>query len=210
MNYSHQGWRVLTLLLALTMSVLACTANDTLFIRLTATPQPTIVPTALSIDTKFKLNDRVTIVGTSDSATVNLANNAGPFRAGQGTGACFANTSVPILDISKNIVDPNDEVIYYQVQCPGSRPGWIPQYILSRFTRQNTAVIKTADGQGAALYTSPDVNSLSPDLKCAEGASVRISTLRLSVNTADKNVYAQVTCDGNSGFVLEETLAPAS
>lgn len=76
-------------ILMLIMAALACTANDTLFIRLTDTPPPTLTPTPLPIITKFRVGDSGVIVGLSEFATVSLPANAGPLVPGIGGATCF-------------------------------------------------------------------------------------------------------------------------
>lgn len=196
-----------TVLLMLIMAALACTANDTLFIRLTDTPPPTLTPTPLPIVTKFKVGDKGVIVGLSEFAAVSLPAVAGPLVPGIGGATCFPNTRVTVLDVSRNINDPNDETIYYQVQCSGK--GWIAEHQLSRFNRGDKAMVKTADSSDAKLYRQPDTNSAALDQPCPNGAEVNVTGVTANpLNPRDRNIYLQVRCGTLSGWLLEEQLAP--
>jgi hypothetical protein len=186
------------------MAALACTANDTLFIRLTDTPPPTITPTPLAITTKFKVGDSGVVVGLSEFAAVSLPASAGPLVPGIGGATCFPNTRVTVLDVSRNISDPNDETIYYLVQCSGK--GWIAEHLFSRFNRGDRAIVKTEDGSSVKLYRQSDVNSAQLDAPCPNGTEVKV--IGLTFNPRDRNIYIQVRCGALSGWLLEEQLAP--
>ncbi len=194
-------------LLMLIMAALACTANDTLFIRLTDTPPPTLTPTPLPIITKFRVGDSGVIVGLSEFATVSLPANAGPLVPGIGGATCFPNTRVTVLDVSRNINDPNDEMIYYLVQCSGR--GWVAEYQFSRFNRGDKAVVKTADGGDVKLYRQPNVNAATLDQPCPNGTEVSVTGVTANPSDPrDRNIYLQVRCGTLSGWLLEEHLAP--
>lgn len=196
-------------LLMLSMAALACTANDTLFIRLTDTPQPTSTPTPLPITTKFKVGDSGVVVGLSEFAAVSLPSSAGPLVPGIGGATCFPNTRVTVLDVSRNVSDPNDETIYYLVQCSGR--GWIAEHQFSRFNRGDKAIVKTEDGSGAKLYRQSDVTSAQLDEPCPDGTEVSVTGLTANpFNPRDTNIYVQVRCGNLSGWLLEEQLAPLS
>lgn len=193
--------------LMLVLASLACTANDTLFITLTETPLPTITPTPLPLTTKFKVGDSGVVVGLSEFAAVSLPANAGPLVPGIGGGTCFPNTRVTVIEVSRNINDPNDETIYYLVQCSGR--GWIAEYQFSRFTRGDSALIKTADGSGATLYRQPDATTPPLDETCPDGEQVNVTGLTANPsNPRDTNIYVQVRCGALSGWLLEDMLAP--
>jgi hypothetical protein len=195
--------------LMLSIAALACTANDTLFIRLTDTPPPTITPTPLPITTKFKVGDSGVVVGLSEFAAVSLPASAGPLVPGIGGATCFPNTRVTVLDVSRNINDPNDETIYYLVQCSGR--GWIAEYQFSRFNRGDKAIVKTEDGSDVKLYRQSDVNSAQLDAPCPNGTEVNVIGLTANpFNPRDRNIYVQVRCGALSGWLLEEQLAPPS
>ncbi|PJF36643.1 MAG: hypothetical protein CUN49_04410 [Candidatus Thermofonsia Clade 1 bacterium] len=194
-------------LLMFFMASLACTANDTLFIRLTDTPVPTATPTPLPITTKFKVGESGVVVGLSEFAAVSLPASAGPLVPGIGGATCFPNTRVTVLDVSRNINDPNDETIYYLVQCSGR--GWIAEYQFSRFNRGDKAIVQTADGSDARLYRQSDVTSAPLDQACPNGTEVSVTGLTANpFNPNDRNIYVQVRCGTVSGWLLEEQLAP--
>ncbi len=194
-------------LLMLAMMALACTANDTLFIRLTDTPLPTITPTPLAITTKFKIGDSGVVVGVSEFAAVSLPASAGPLVPGIGGATCFPNTRVTVLDVSRNINDPADETIYYLVQCSGR--GWIAEHQFSRFNRGDRAVISTADGSAVKLHRQPDITSAQLDQPCPNAAEVSVTGLTANpFNPRDTNIYVQVRCGTINGWLLEEQLAP--
>lgn len=194
-------------LLMLIMAALACTANDTLFIRLTDTPPPTITPTPLPITTKFRVGDSGVIVGLSEFAAVSLPALPGPLVPGIGGATCFPNTRVTVLDVSRNINDPTDETIYYLVQCSGR--GWIAEYQFSRFNRGDRAVVKPEEGGDVKLYRQADVNSAQLDQPCPNGTEVSVTGVTANpFNPRDRNIYLQVRCGTLSGWLLEEQLAP--
>jgi len=201
-----------TAFLSLAMAAIACTANDTLFIQLTATPSPTITPTPFQGETKFKRGEFGVIVGVSDFSAVVLPPIPQPAPPDvSGVSTCFPTARVEILDISRNTSNPDDPMIYYQVACAGV-PGWIAEYQLSRFVKFENAVIRTKDGQGAKVYKQPDVNSGEAGV-CPEGTSVSImsQTLTTARNPQnDLNIYVQVSCGAAFGYVLEPDLAKAT
>ncbi|MCC7206230.1 MAG: hypothetical protein IT323_02925 [Anaerolineae bacterium] len=199
-----------TVALSLLLAILACTANDTLFIRLTATPEPTITPTPLSLETRFKVGDTAIMVGVSNFAGINMPPLPGPFRPGvSGNVTCFPNSKVPIIDISRNTADPNDETIYYLVECP--MRGWAADFNLSRFAQYESAVVKSADGSGAKMWRNTDASSDPLPEVCPDGETISIQTLMNNPNNPrDPNIYIQTSCAGQTGFLLESDLAPAS
>lgn len=198
-----------TVLLSLAMAAIACTANDTLFIQLTATPSPTITPTPFQGDTKFKRGEFGVIVGISDFAAVVLPPIPQPAPPDvSGVATCFPTSRVEILDVSRNTSNPDDPTIYYQVACAGV-PGWIAEYQLSRFTKFENAVVKTKDGQGAKVYRQPDITSGEVGV-CPDGTSVSVmsQTLTTARNAqSDLNLYVQVSCGAAFGYLLEPDLA---
>jgi hypothetical protein len=200
-----------TVLASLILAALACTSNDTLFIRLTETPVPTVTPTPLASDTRFKINDNVTIVGSAFQ--IMMATRPGPVESAVASLAtCFADTQVQILDVSKNAEDSNDPGLYYSVQC-GASSGWVPEYWLTPLEASGSAVVKSKDGKGATLYTNPDVASEPASAACPDGTTVAIGGLTLNPDATeanpDTNIYVQVTCDGATGYALESALARA-
>lgn len=201
---------VQTAALSLVMAILACTANDSLFIHLTATPAATITPTPLTLETRFKVGDTAVVVGVSAFAGVNLPPLPGPFRPGvSGNVTCFPNSKVPIRDISRNTANPDDPTIYYQVECP--MRGWAADFNLSRFAQYDTAVVKSADGNGARMWRNTDATSEPLPETCPDGESVTIQLLMNNPSKpGDPNIYIQTTCAGQSGYLLESDLAPAT
>lgn len=198
----------LAALVSLALAALACTANDTLFIRLTETPTPTITPTPLPDDTRFRPGDTAVVVGVSAFAGINLPAIPGPFRPGIPDAAtCFPGARVPILDVARNLDDPNDETIYYQVQCSGT--GWAAESNLSRFAQYDAAVIESPDGQGAPMYRGPDVNGAQFPARCPDGSAVMVLLQMVNpMRPTDPNIYVQVTCEGQTGYVIEDMLEP--
>jgi hypothetical protein len=212
MKPTRRSTVLLTALFSLIMAMLACTSNDTLFIKFTPTPVPSITPTPLTSETRFKIKDKVFIV----SATFQIMMATEPEIPSSQVAAlatCFPNTQVQILDISKNRKDPNDSSLYYSVQC-GASSGWVPEFWLTFLDPAGTAIVKSKDGSGAKLYTNPDVNSkLASETACANGTTVQISGMTLnpdaSESNPDQNIYVQVTCGKDSGYALESALVPA-
>src|SRR3954454_17124075 len=103
-------------ILSLVLAALACTSNDTLFIHLTATPKPTIQPTALSSKTRYKKGDELYAVEAQ--RVINLSGQpTGKVGVEGGMLTCFRNTQVTVVDTSKSVTDPKDSVIYYLIDC---------------------------------------------------------------------------------------------
>jgi hypothetical protein len=192
------------------MAILACTANDTLFIRLTETPAPTITPTPLSLETRFSVGDTAVVVGVSNFAGVNLPPLPGPFRPGvPGNVTCFPNSKVPILDISLNTANPDDPTVYYLVECPTR--GWAADFNLARFSQFDTAVVQSSDGNGARMWRNTDASNEPLPETCPDGESVTIQLLMNNPSKpGDPNIYVQTTCAGQSGYLLESDLVPAT
>jgi hypothetical protein len=192
--------------------MLACTSNDTLIIHLTPTPVPTIMPTALAAETRFKIKDKAYVV--SSTIQVLLTKEPGPLESQPGaTTICFPNTQVEISDVSKNRTDPKDLTIYYKVSCAAS-DGWVPEYWMTSLDPTGSAVVKSKDGKGAKVYsdanTKADLASPNP---CADGTTVAISRITLNpdapADAPDRNIYVQITCGSTTGYVLDTELVPA-
>ncbi|MEP7285564.1 MAG: hypothetical protein ABI947_07330 [Chloroflexota bacterium] len=202
--------------MCLLFAMLACTSNDTLFIHLTATPVPTPVPTPLSIETRFKKGQLVYAVSNRRVIQLNDAPGQKNFSTTGVLTSCFRNTQVTVLDVGKNSDDPEDPIIYYQVDCGSSGQGWLPEYGLTQFLPTGgTAVIKSPDGKGAPMYKNPSVKSPPVgDQPCADGATVKISDITrnidLSSKIEDTTLFAKVNCSGVTGFLMESFLAPAN
>ena len=196
----------------LILAVLACTSSDTLFIRLTETPIPTLTPTPLAIQTRFSVKEKVTIVGATFQIT--MYRRPGPPSFSEAASApCFPNTQVDILDVSRSTEDAKDPVIYYNVQC-ASATGWVPEYWLTPLNPSGSAVVKSANGKGALLYSNPDTTSEpASTAPCADGTTLSISSLTMNANASaaapDNHIYVQVTCGDVTGYALESDLVPA-
>jgi len=200
---------------ALILAILACTSNDTLFIKLTSTPVPTVTPTPLvGVDTRYKRGDQLYAVDAE--RIINLGSQAGDTGGVIGSGflSCFRNSQVTVQDISKSVVDPSDSDIYYQVDCGSGGQGWLPQYKLMPYNPDGgMAVIKSPDGKGAPLFKDSTMKSaLASDKPCPDGTQVKISdatrNIDLSSKTLDKNIYLQVQCGDTSGWIVDSMLAP--
>jgi hypothetical protein len=202
-------WIVLT---ALILAALACTSNDTLFIKLTQTPVPTATPTALAFNTRYKASDQLYIVGSSFQIPLNSHPSVVQQYSSAVSSACFPGTQVTVLDASKNRDEPSDPLIYYNVQC-GSAAGWVPEFTLTLLKPNSPAVVKSPDGKGATIYSDADAKSKPvSEQPCPEGTSAYVGRLTLNTNTRsltdDTNIYAEVTCGDLSGYALESALAP--
>jgi hypothetical protein len=216
---SHQSSRrrrhtaaFLVSLVSLITAMLACTSNDSLFIHLTPTRVPSVTPTPLTGDTRFKIKDKVFIVSWTFQITMATSPEM-PSSQVAALSTCFPNTQVQIQDVSKNRTDPNDKTLYYEVQC-GASKGWVPEFWLTYLDPAGSAVVKSADGKGATLYSSPDVGSKPVSSEpCAEGTTVQISGLTQNPDATpakpDNNIYVQVTCGTMTGYALESALVPA-
>src|SRR5260221_12196490 len=146
-------------MLALLLAALACTSNDTLFIKLTATPIPTVPPTALSGNTRYKKGDKLyaveaqRVISLSGQPTAKIDVEGGMLT-------CFRNTQVIVLDASKSVTDPKDPTIYYQIDCGGGGVGWLPEYKLTPLNPGGgTAIVKSPDGKGAPIYSQSTIKS---------------------------------------------------
>src|SRR5215467_5793414 len=159
-------------ILSIMLAALACTSKDTLFIHLTDTPTPTITPTPLSQETRYKIGDKLFLV----SATFVIDLSEKPAPVGEGvfsSGNCSPNQEVTIEDVSKNTTDPKDTSLYYRVSCSGT--GWVPEYIMTRLEQFASAMVKSKDGKGALVYTEPSVKSKpASDTPCPDGTKVSI------------------------------------
>ncbi|MCC7451549.1 MAG: hypothetical protein IT324_29340 [Anaerolineae bacterium] len=213
------GFNIRIAVLALLLAGLACTSADTNpftgnpIIQLTATPVPTITPTPLAIQTRFKVGDQATTV----SATFQMILLDGPLAPGGAAASnalCFPNTSVKILTVSRNRTDTKDPHIYYEIEC-GASQGWVPEYWITPLTPNGSATVKSPDGKGAPVYSSPDIQSKPVDgSPCADGTKVSVDSLTANPNSTDAapdlNIYVQTTCGSASGYMVDSMLVPAS
>jgi len=210
------GFQAGLVLIALTL--LACTANDTLFIHLTVTPSPTLTSTPLTIETKFKIGDSAVIFGFLSTMQA-IPALPRPFSVGSaGTANCTNSARIKILDVSKNTADPADPVIYYKVSCSGVQ-GWLPEPYLSRFGAGDSAQVKSVSSKGADVFESPNKVDTAIGV-CPDDTPVK--ALQLSINQAaaamrtgdnpqgrkDQNIYIKVVCGNLTGFVRESDLSP--
>lgn len=197
----------------LMLAVLACTANDTLFITLTLTPTPTITPTPLPFTTKFKEGDELVVVVNGPFAKVDLADNAGPWSAagsgGTNPAVCLPATRVTVSGVSRNISDANDSLIYYRVRCTG-RDGWLPEYNVTNMAAGTKIVVKSADGTGATVYAQNDSTGRAQSEKCADGTSLSVGEVITGRARTDQNQYVQVTCGKLRGYILSTDVVLAN
>jgi hypothetical protein len=209
----RQQLSILTVLTGLFMAVLACTSNDTLFIQLTATPTPTITPTALALETKLNAGDVAWTI--SSGYTMGMLTKPGTGVDLGAGGQCFRNTKVTVVSKSKDVDNPSSNLILYQVDC-GSGLGWLKEYELSKIDPAGIeALIKSPDGKGAILYSEADAKSKPVSTTpCADGTKVTTSDVAENPNVADASqdphLYVQITCGSDTGYVLETMLVPAS
>lgn len=198
-------------LLALMLTAMACTAQDTLIIHLTLTPTPTIKPTSIGPDgVKFKVGDKLTIIGNSPFSPVGLNANAGPWSPVTSATQCLPKTSVTVADISRDITPGSaDETIYYLVGCNGKK-GWIAEYQITNYPTGTKLVIKSKDGTGAALFQQNDAVKGKPlEDKCPDGTAITVADAQTGKQTSDRNVYLQIACDKLKGYVVDTDVAPA-
>jgi hypothetical protein len=201
----------------LILAVLACTSNDTLFIKLTPAPTPTIAPTALPVDTvtSYKVGDSV--YALSSKQQVELSDRPGEKSlSSSGTFAnCFRNEKVTITEVARSVVQSDDPFFYYKIKCKDAQ-GWVAEYDLTLFNPSNgKAVIKSPDGKGAVLYQKADQTSKPvQDAPCEDGTQVTITgmsrILNIGAKAEDPTKYARVKCGSVTGYVLENLLAPAA
>lgn len=199
------GWGFLAGLIILALSVLACTANDTLFIQLTATPSPTVTSTPLSIETKFKIGETAVIYGFL-STMQTIPGLPRPLSTGSvGKASCTNSAKTPILDVSKNTGDANDPSIYYKVSCSGVT-GWLPETYLSRFAAGDKGVVKSVSGNGADMFASPNIVKTTSGT-CPDDTNITVTQLGSNQqDNKDRNIYLKVTCGTLTGFLRESDL----
>lgn len=215
LNLPHRSTVALsTVLLMLMAALLACTSNDTLFIKLTLTPVPSLTPTPLVLETRFSRNDKVFLVGSQRLIEFAARPGEKDLISAQKSGSCIRNTSVTVLDVSRSVLDQQDTAIYYKLDCGGSGQGWLPEFYVSIFNPRNgSAQIKTKDGKGAPLFEAANAKSATAASKsCPEATKVTVTDLTreidLSRDVQSVIIYARVNCGSERGYVLESNLAP--
>ena|SRR5579871_2364450 len=120
MNRLHRRTQTILIALLLCLPLLACWSSDTLFIKLTATPVPTLTPTPQAINSKYKVGDNVTIASQGLFGAVYLTTAPEPeTRSNRVEGAvCNPGTPIPIQSVQQV-----GGVTYYQVEC-NNATGW--------------------------------------------------------------------------------------
>jgi len=198
--------------LVLLLAILACTSNDTMFIKLTATPMPTTTPTPLAAQTRYKVGDKLYLVDTR--RVTELPDTPGAKIApGSNLATCFRDTVVNVLEASLSMLDKADTTIYYKVSCGASGQGWLPEYYLSVFGPNSQAKIQSPDGKGAPIYKEASFKSalVKPE-GCPDGTTVRITTmtrnLDLRVASEEKMIFTTTNCEGTRGYIPETMLVP--
>lgn len=204
-------------LIAMIMAVLACTSNDTLFIKLTEVPTPTITPTPLpnSTETRFKPDQVVYLIGTKRQIDLGDQPGARNLSTSGNFASCFRNSQVRVVSASKSTINKDDPIFYYNIDCT-SNQGWVPEYSLTSFKPNGgTAQIKSPDGKGASIYQQPESGSGTiQDAPCADGTKVTIlditRKLDVAASSEDPTLFAKVTCGDAVGYVLETMLSPTA
>jgi hypothetical protein len=209
-NQGH--WVLSAMAVMLLATILACTSNDTLFIKLTTTPVPTLTSTPLSQQTRYNKGDKVYAV--SSARMIELMDQPGEKNLStMGNFAqCFRNTSVTITDTSLSVVDSGDKLLYYQIDCGPGGTGWVPEYFLTLLNpKGGKAEVKSPDGKGATLYKDPTTKSAPVGIPCTDGTQVSVSDVTRNVDFSseeDTTLYAEIKCGDQTGYVLETLLVP--
>jgi hypothetical protein len=206
MRKSRKLWAALGVVtLSLMTALLACTANDSLFIKLTPSPSPTITSTPLAFTTRYKVGDEVTIISSSTFLAVGLNSLASPYNAAEGVVQCLPGNTVVIADISGNVKDPTDKTIFYKVGSCNGLQGWLREFQVTTIKTGTALTIKSADGTGAAVYRQNDALKGTPLAnKCADGTEVKVSEVATGKEREDNNVYYQIACGTTRGYILEK------
>lgn len=187
----------------LMLAVLACTANDTLFIHLTETPVPSITPTPYVGANKFKIGDTAQIIGPSAFQQVGMAGVPGPYIPAQSPGLCLPGIAIKILDVATGTNATGESAIYYELSCSGGRSGWLAEYQLTAFLKNTPVIIASKDGTGATLYFQNDIGGRVLPNKCPDGTKTLVSEVLSGKSATDTNVYIQVDCNKVRAYVLE-------
>ena len=103
----------------------ACWSSDSAFITLTATPLPTLTPTAHAIVGLYEVGQNVTVQGSGLAAVYLTQNPEPPTRRNRvAGGVCSPGSTIPISAVAEA-----DGVTYYQVTC-NSATGWVAESLL--------------------------------------------------------------------------------
>jgi len=194
--------------LVLLAAILACTSNDTLFIKLTPTRLPTATRAGVTTTTSFAKGDKVYAIGFGRGLNVDLYDAPGSTKVSH-LETCFRNSRVTINDIAHNETNASDPVIYYQITCVKAL-GWLPEYSLSILNPKNgKAIVKSTDGKAVVIYKKPDPASDQVGT-CDDGTNVRITEVipLLNKEKTEAIKFAEVTCNTIKGYILETLLTP--
>ena len=115
----------LVMLALLSLTSVACWSSDTLIIKPTATPIPTIAPPTPNFTSKYAIGDMVTIVTSGIAPLYITQRPEPPSRSNRvANAACYKDTIVKIEGIQQA-----DGVTYYQIIC-NNLPGWVSEQML--------------------------------------------------------------------------------
>jgi hypothetical protein len=122
----QRRFSLLLCMLALGLATLACWSSDTLFIRLTPTPVPTLTLPVIELESLFKVGDMVQIAAQG-VGSVYLTEVPEPVtrRNRVANANCYPNSTVTVAAVQRV-----DEITYYQVACNLSAPGWVAEQFL--------------------------------------------------------------------------------
>ncbi|MBA3871680.1 MAG: hypothetical protein H0X30_21235 [Anaerolineae bacterium] len=110
----------------LSLMSLACWSSDTLIIRPTITPIPTVAVPTPNFVSKYAIGEKVSVVTTGIAPLYITERPEPPSRSNRvANAACYAATVVTI-----EAVQQVDSVTYYQITC-NNLPGWVSEKLLS-------------------------------------------------------------------------------
>ncbi len=116
----------LLVIVILGLMTLACWSSDTLIIRPTLTPVPTVAPPTPNFVSKYAIGDKVTVVTTGIAPLYITQRPEPPSRSNRvANAACYANTVVTV-----EAMQQVDAVTYYQITC-NNLSGWVSEPVLS-------------------------------------------------------------------------------
>lgn len=188
--------RFLLMLLALLVTLLACTSNDTLFIHLTATPLPTPTATPLAVVTRYKVGDKPVFVAASSPQTLFASPNTND-KSG-GADLCFTSTQVSITGIAIGA----DGATYYKIKCAAAN-GWTLEANLTPLKPGASATVKIDTN----LTNDPELdnpNDRAVNAPCK--ADTTVGVLDLAMTPKDKIIYAQIQCGAAVGWLPDAAL----